>query len=205
MWSDLQLAVKTVLGILYDSLNTRAILPLRNRHMLGLDVIAICMIPYIALAFRMGYLELGSEASRALALFAIVALVTKLPIFYRFGLYNRYWRYAGVNELAQVGFATGLSTCCLLAVFFATASLLVPYRDTIQLSIILIDGLLTLVVIGGFRFCVRALDTGHRQLLRTSVVGQRVLVIGAGEAGSIIVRDIRRSPPEHDSGGADRR
>ena len=57
----------------------------------------------------------------------------------------------------------------------------------------MIDGLLTGLVVGGFRFGLRALYHWRRR--RQGVLGgRRVLVVGAGEAGTLVVREIQANP-----------
>ena len=58
-------------------------------------------------------------------------------------------------------------------------------------SVVLIDGLLTLALIGGTRFSVRLAT--HRQKSRHGRF-RRVVVMGAGDAGSMIVREMQRNP-----------
>ena len=58
----------------------------------------------------------------------------------------------------------------------------------------LLDGLLVFVSVGAVRFSVRLLDLLHRRRRPGYPVMQPVVIAGAGEAGMIIVREIRSNP-----------
>ena len=60
--------------------------------------------------------------------FTVVALLAKLPIFFKLGLYNRYWRYASVNDLTRVLIAVGLSTTILAVLFVGAHATLLQYN-----------------------------------------------------------------------------
>lgn len=71
-------------------------LRLRNRHFLVFDFLALSLTPALALALRTDGIVLD-EWLQPLAVFTLVALGCKLLLFFPFGLYTRYWRYASVE------------------------------------------------------------------------------------------------------------
>ncbi|MCY0725715.1 hypothetical protein OVW19_28660, partial [Klebsiella pneumoniae] len=52
--------------------------------------------------------------------FLLAALLLKPPVFYTFGLYNRYWRYASIHDLKVVVLA-GLVATAAMGVFVGIA------------------------------------------------------------------------------------
>jgi FlaA1/EpsC-like NDP-sugar epimerase len=128
-------------------------------------------------------------------LFTGVALAVKLPILYRMNLYNRYWRTAGISDLTVLVAAVGVSTVVLvLLVMMARAVSPAPGRPiVISLSVLLIDALLTATVMTGSRFGVHGLYDWHDQR-QARIGGRRTLVVGAGDAGVIAVREMRSYP-----------
>lgn len=166
---------------------------LHNRHFFLLDILALCLIPMLALMLRLERLDWWSEMGPPLVVFILVVLLVKLPIFYKLGLYNRYWRYAGSNDLVQVTIAVSLSTTVLTVLFAGAHSNLEQYDLAMYRVVPLIDGLLTLVTIGGMRFGLRGLYHWHRQS-QAMTAGQRVLVVGAGETGKMVVSEMRANP-----------
>ena len=63
-------------------------------------------------------------------------------------------------------------------------------------SLPFLDGLLTLLIIGGIRFSVRAIERRKRQLETSERrdLRKRALVVGAGNAGVALVQELERSP-----------
>jgi FlaA1/EpsC-like NDP-sugar epimerase len=170
-----------------------SILGLRNRYFLMLDVLALLFIPALALTLRLDSLSWGPQFGQALILYTIVALLIRVPIFYSLRLYRRYWCYAGVNDLMLVLIAVGLSTTVLTVVFAGAQASLARYGLASPRTLPLLDGMLTCLIVGGSRLGLRGLYHWHRQ--RHGVIGgRRVLVVGAGEAGTLVVREMRASP-----------
>jgi len=169
------------------------LLSLRNRHFFVLDVLALSFIPALALTLRLDRLDWWPRCGRALTFFALVALAVKVPIFYRLGLYRRYWRYASVNDLGWVLIAVGISTTILTIVFVTAQASLAQYDLASPRTLPLLDGMLTCLAVGGFRLGLRGLYQWHRQY-RGAIGGRRVLVVGAGEAGAMVVREMQANP-----------
>jgi FlaA1/EpsC-like NDP-sugar epimerase len=71
--------------------------------------------------------------------------------------------------------------------------LLWRYDLGIYPAIPLIDGLLTCLAVAGTRLGLRGLHHWHRQG-RSVMGGRRVLIVGAGEAGNLVVREMRGNP-----------
>lgn len=178
------------------------LLALRNRHFLGLDLLLLIFSPWLAFAVRTDGLSSQPAGWDTLPQFAIgliaytgVALVVRLVIFYRLGLYRRYWRYASIEELDQIAWAVFLSTAVLVALVLLSRLPLVAATGfplwNFPRSVVLIDGLLVLLLVGGVRFSVR-LATRWQPSTQGKPV-RRVLVMGAGDAGAMVVRELRKN------------
>lgn len=148
------------------------LLPLRNRHFFALDLIALAILPSIALALRLDGFGALPRYAGALLLFTLVGMVVRLLIFWRAGLYNRYWRYASVDEIGLIVATVIAATAINTILFFALRFILLltpsplsvlsgveglPLALSPQLprSIPYIDGMLTLMAVGGSRFSIR--------------------------------------------------
>jgi len=130
----------------------------------------------------------------------VLALVIKPLVYYFFGMYRRFWAYASVKELMLV--ASAVSTA---SVFLATAvGLLTFLQQTLSpdayrgfpLSALAIDWLLSLILVGGLRFIVRAMAEIRTMQERHGPV-KHVLVVGAGDAGALVVREMQKNPHLH--------
>jgi FlaA1/EpsC-like NDP-sugar epimerase len=170
----------------------RALPQFRNRHLLIADLLTLSVLPFLALLLRVDSVAATVPFLSALKAYIPLALAVRVLIFYLFGLYRRCWRYATVEDLIQIALAVGLSTLVILAVTLLGHSVF-PALSPLPRSLPLLDGLLTIVMIGGTRFSVRM---AQRLALRRrrDEAAQHVLIIGAGDAGQQIVRQIQSNP-----------
>src|ERR671927_338868 len=119
-----------------------------------------------------------------------VAVAIKLAIFIVFGFYNRWWRYVSTRDMW--GAARGVTVACLVAdlvVYFAH-----PVKGfPLPRSIAVLDWLLLLAFVAGTRLIARSLieRPGAAALV---VRGKGVIVVGAGDAAQLVIREMLKSP-----------
>ena len=121
--------------------------------------------------------------------FAIV-LGIKLSIFVLFGFYNRWWRYVSTRDMW--GAARGVVVASLLVDLTLYAF---PPDRTARLprGIAVIDMLLLLAFVAGSRLLARTLI--ERPAPGGFIArGREVVIVGAGDAGQVILRELQRSP-----------
>jgi len=102
-----------------------------------------------------------------------------------FGMFHGMWRYTGIRDLITLVKATTLST-----VAFALFTLIVG-PSGFPRSLYVIEWLVSMAMVGGLRFGIRAL----RELVLqdgpiAGIPRRKILVAGAGDAGASLVRDI---------------
>ncbi len=166
-------------------------LHLRNRHFLILDTVLLLCTPALALALR---LDNRLTADTWLPLLALTALglAVKIPVFYRMGLYDRYWRYASMDELVNISLAVLLATGIVAVLFLGIQALGLAGSSHFPRSVPFIEGLLSLLGVGGSRFVTRVSQERRVRRWRSqSGSARRALVVGAGDAGSRVVHDLR--------------
>lgn len=119
-------------------------------------------------------------------------IVLKITVFYAFGLYRQLWRYASLKE--SIRLLVGISMASLTL----SGGLFLAYMTDIPRGILIIDWLLTLWLVGGSRFIIRAREDVFRFTKtkgKDASTGQkRVIIVGAGEAGSMLVKHMQREP-----------
>ncbi|TGE34856.1 polysaccharide biosynthesis protein [Desulfosporosinus fructosivorans] len=109
-----------------------------------------------------------------------------LFVFSVFGLYNRLWQYASINELISIFFAVTVGTSSVVLVIYFLAPM--RYPNTVAVLLWLI----TTFLIGGSRFIGRILqDTVFS--VQLPGIPKRVLILGAGDAGALAVRELKNS------------
>lgn len=169
------------------------LLELRNRHFLLLDTLWLLITPWLALILRVGITPaIWERYGFPLFVYMFATMLLRLAIFYFFGLYRRYWRYASVGELNQISIAIFITTGIIFAITFPVSVFLSPNNYFLPRSLPLIDGLLVLLLVGGARFSVRLAYSLNRT--RPGQDSRRVLVVGAGDAGTMIVREMQNNP-----------
>lgn len=175
---------------LVDRLTDR-MLRLRNRHFFVLDVLLLLVTPTLALALRLDGWAAVAERAPSLVVVTLTFLAVKLPIFAWSNLYRRYWRYASVDEMARIMMAVALAVLVQAVLFFGLLRPVGLIEAGFPRSLPLLEGLLALFAVGGVRFSVRL---AQRIQQRVRISGRRVLVMGAGDAGVMIVDEMRSNP-----------
>lgn len=175
------------------------LLRLRNRHILLIDAAILCVTPALALMLRVdGVYALRTYAADLLT-YIPAALLVRVLFFYWHDLYSRYWRYASVQELVQIVWAVGVSSLVVVALFFAVRLPALgvcqawPPACGLPRSIPFIDSLLVLLAVGAVRFSIRSVEL-WRYRTRAGEGTRRVLIVGAGDAGTHIAREMRHNP-----------
>ena len=60
-------------------------------------------------------------------------------------------------------------------------------------SVLAIDWLLSLLAVGGLRFAMRLLAEGRSGDIGIQVRAKRILIVGAGDAGALVVREMQKN------------
>src|SRR5689334_17460416 len=162
----------------------------RNRFVLIGDIALTIVSVLGSFALRLDVGELPYYFP-AVVLMCVVALGIKLPTYFFFGLYRRLWIYASTGELRLITVAVttaSVVTSGVMAVLIVTGNVL-PGMPRSALGI---DWLLSLVLIGGSRFALRILAE-QSMAAPADGKGKRVLIVGAGDAGALVVRELQKS------------
>jgi len=118
----------------------------------------------------------------------LLVVLIKLVVFVLFGFYNRWWRYVSTRDMW--GAARGVVVASLAADL--TVYLVSPVHNVrLPRSVAAMDLLLTLAFVAGSRLLARSLIERPRGGLVAR--GKEVLVIGAGDAAQLILREMLKS------------
>jgi FlaA1/EpsC-like NDP-sugar epimerase len=122
---------------------------------------------------------------------ALVVLI-KLSTFVVFGFYNRWWRYVSTRDMW--GAFRGVTAASALTYLVLYAF---PPETTSRLprSIAALDYLLLLAFVAGSRLLARSLI--ERPQSGVVARGKEVLIIGAGDAGQLLIREMQRNRNLH--------
>ena len=122
-----------------------------------------------------------------------VILITSLRIicFIFFGLYNSLWGYSSLPEMIQIIKAVTVSS---MLITFVDWIILTP---SLPLSVLFIGWVINILLIGGTRFGIRFRREIINSIEYNPKMGKRVLVVGAGQAGALIIREMLQKPAPH--------
>jgi FlaA1/EpsC-like NDP-sugar epimerase len=115
-----------------------------------------------------------------------LVIVVNLGFFLAFKFYSRVWEYASIGELFSLLKATTCSLIVLVAVIEIFPLPQPPH------SLYLLGWIMINIFIGASRLWWRLLRDFHLKSQRHH--GKRVLIVGAGDAGAMLVREIQSNP-----------
>ena len=123
---------------------------------------------------------------------ALSTLIWVVPlqavVFWRFGLYRGIWRFASLPDLKRILLAVGLAALLIpLVLVLFRVSAVVPR------SVLILDPLLLVVLMGGSRLAYRAWKE-HCLASMLHPDSRPVLVAGAGTAADFLLRELARNP-----------
>lgn len=184
---------------------------LRNRYFAVGDVLLLAAAAYTSYVLRLERLDLG-DFWPGFLMFAGAAIVITPLLFWRTGIYSRYWQYATAEEVLLLLGVTGVAVA-IASVLSMVGDKALPGATLIPRSIPLIFLLLAVAVTTGQRLGILLIARYTRQprtrvhMLRRRLMPNYtgpletggvpaipVLVMGAGAAGSMIVRELQNNP-----------
>ena len=146
------------------------------------DFVVICATFLAAYVLVIG--GLGSEFERSVFLAALpILLATRYVFFVALGVYRRVWRYATARDVVPI--AVGCAGSAVVAFL-----VLVALRDigpVPALEVFVVDAVLCTLLVGASRLTLRLLPEARARGRHR----RRVLVVGAGQAGRGLARELR--------------
>jgi len=155
------------------------------------DIVAVNASYFFALWMRFECSVSGIPEDYLFAFlkFAPIYTAAALLVFWLCKMYRSIWRFASYNELLHVIVATAVT-------FVVQAVGITALFQRMPLSYYAFGAMVQFVAIGGARFFYRFVLL--LKDAKDSVPGSRVMLIGAGAAGQMILRDTRKSSYVHD-------
>jgi FlaA1/EpsC-like NDP-sugar epimerase len=177
-----------------------AALPLHRHSLsqLGIDA-ALVALAYL-LAYRLRFDGgIPTRYGDLLASTLPYVVAASLLIFTLFGLYEKWWRYVGQRDYV------GIVQAVIVATLFVPAFNALFHPKTIgsgsgdvtlsvPTGVLAFFFLITLVFVGGSRFIARTVYERPLSGFRPTPGARRVLIVGAGDGGRLVLREIVRNP-----------
>ena len=151
------------------------------------DAIAVNLSYFLALWLRFDchYTEIPSEYFSAWLKFAPIYAVVSVVVLWIFRLYRSIWRFASFDELKHIAIGstvTGLFHTVFISLIF----------QTMPISYYVVGFAIQTALILFVRFAYRfiLLERGKRTRQQLKATADRVMLIGAGAAGQMVLRDL---------------
>jgi FlaA1/EpsC-like NDP-sugar epimerase len=175
-----------------------------HRHSLpqvALDAGLVALAYFLAYRLRFdgagGVPDLYQDLFERTLAFVVIGSVA---IFALFGLYRHWMRYSSQREYLRIAQAV-LAAVLALVAYIAVVQpklLFAPPRGFVSVNVptgvLVLYGLLMLVFLGGARFAVHAIYERPLRGYRPRRDARSVLIVGAGDGGRLLLREIMRNP-----------
>ena len=166
----------------------------RGRHLFVYDIAATLLAIGIGFGLRFDTVAVASSISPFMPV-ALLPLLVMPPTYAIFGLYRREWRYASVQEMFTLAGAVLAGTILTVAVFEVLAYAGLGGTAGFPGSVFVTEALLSLALVGGGRFALRAsLERRGVSGGTDEELGLPTIVYGAGETGATVARVAARDP-----------
>lgn len=151
------------------------------------DIIAIMLSSFLALwlRFELVFADIDRIFLESIYQYAVINIIRTIAIFYAFHLYTSLWKYASVNELVNITLAVVISG-------IVNAVGMRAFQNPVPRSYDILYTMFLLAMMIGIRFFyrfVRFMKTEY--FIRNRKEMSNVMVIGAGDAGAAIVKELR--------------
>lgn len=152
------------------------------------DVIAVNASYFLALWLRFDarYSNIPQEYLHAFLQFAPFYTIFTLLVFLGLRLYNSIWRFASFNELNRI-------TAASLITAVGHTAAITFFVDRMPISYYIIGAVTQFVLVTGVRFSYRYVTLIRNRRERSLKPHHNVMVIGAGAAGQVILRELKNS------------
>ena len=167
-----------------------------------IDILLVSFSWYFAYLLRHNF-AIPETSYIILQRFLPLIILTKIIVFYFFDLYQGMWRYTSLTDLFSIIKAGSVASLVVIILTF-----FVHRFSGFSRSIFIIDWILTILFIGGSRVAIRLffwimagdVSTRFRKrdflkaLIKGNKKGKKLIIIGAGDCGEKISREIHDNP-----------
>jgi FlaA1/EpsC-like NDP-sugar epimerase len=150
----------------------------------SLDLILIFFSYFLSYHLRFDW-SLSSKDYQTFLISLPIIMAIRVFMFDRHGMYKSIWKYVSVRDLLKIIRATTIGTILIVASLYLLGLTGVPR------SVLLIDLVFCIFFIGGFRLIIRVF---RENVSFEDKSGKNVLIIGAGDVGEMLLRELDRNP-----------
>lgn len=150
-----------------------------------LDGVILALMPVLALLVRFEGVLPDKELAILMSWLPYFVMVS-LVVFYAYGMYHRIWHYARVRDLVAIVGAVSLSVAIVFVLDIFTGT-------RIPRSIYVLSWMLSIGSVGMSRLAFKINWDNLSDGLDGGAQKKQVLIVGAGDAGAMMVREIEQN------------
>jgi FlaA1/EpsC-like NDP-sugar epimerase len=173
-----------------------------HRHslpQLAIDGALVAVAYYLSYRLRFDAGSMPEKYDRLFDGTIVFVVAGSLVVFTLFRLELKQWRYTSSRDYLGILQAVVANTLALLAFVAITHPVTDPSKTgevtvSVPTGVIALYFLLTLALIGGARFVARIVYERPVRGFRARGDARRVLIVGAGEGGRLVLREVLRNP-----------
>ncbi|SDC06891.1 NDP-sugar epimerase, includes UDP-GlcNAc-inverting 4,6-dehydratase FlaA1 and capsular polysaccharide biosynthesis protein EpsC [Terribacillus halophilus] len=149
--------------------------------LVGMDSLIVLFSVYVGYYFLNPYF--GIFTSKMLLISSITLLITHHIFSFIYRLYHKVWSYASIGEVIAIVKVVSFS-------IISAAIVQSVVLGNIYVRVLFLTWLLHICLIGGSRFSWRL---SRDKLVKSSIVKENTLIVGAGAAGTMLVRHLLKN------------
>jgi Predicted nucleoside-diphosphate sugar epimerases len=161
---------------------------IRLMALLVCDAILVAASVYLSYLLRFDF-EIRPQFKESLIYVIPVYIVLMLVGFYSFKIYKRIWQYASVGDIIAIVKGTLVGSVLFFTLHYFLRDFIYPSL-VVPRSIYLLTTIISLLMISSSRVMWRLLRDNY---IKIQPHHRRALIIGAGEAGVMVVRELKHS------------
>lgn len=157
-------------------------------YLVMFDVIAINASYFMGLLLRFDFRfsQIPSGYMKAFLQFSLVYTLFTILTFATLSLYSSLWRFAGFSELNRILVASIITTIFhIVGISYFVKIMPIAYY--------VVGAILQICLVTGVRFSYRFINLERKRREKVDETFQRTMVIGAGEAGLMVVKELKKS------------
>lgn len=158
----------------------------RRSVMIATLIVQVVISNYLSFVLRFESILSPEHVARFVRYLPLL-LAIRLSFYLFTGLYKGLWRYASIDDLIKI-----VNTSALGSILFYVMVRFVFGDVEYPRSIYILDLLLFITISGGSRLLIRI----FKEYMYNESASRKVLIVGAGDSGELLVRDIKNNP-EH--------
>jgi len=179
----------------------RAAFPLHRHSLPQVAVDAVLVAVSVLLAYRLRFdTDIPVRYEDLLRATLLPTVGMSVIVFAAFRLYEKWWRYTGQRDYVQIVEALIVATLAMAAYAVVLHPVTQPSRVGGEVTVSVPPGvlafffLLSLFLVGGARFVAHAVYERPLRGFRAKADARRILIVGAGDGGRLVLREIMRNP-----------